>query len=127
MQDDAKLLVRRFIETVVNTGDLDRITDFIALAAAEDAKRHILGVRSTWPDLTVTVEDQIAERDLVVTRVTARGTHKGQFHGIPPTDKTIVIEGVNIDRVRDGRIVEHWGAANTLEALLSIGALPGGG
>jgi predicted ester cyclase len=77
----------------------------------------------TYPDLSVTVGDQIAEGEMVVTRVTARGTHKGAYLGLTPTNKAIVIEGVNIDRIRDGEIVEHWGAANTLEALVSIGAL----
>lgn len=72
------------------------------------------------------MKSQIAEGDVVVTRVTARGTHSGEFRDIPPTNKMIVIEGVNIDRIADGRIVEHWGAANTLEALHAIGALPVG-
>ena len=123
MTDDLKAIVRRFIELVVNTGDLDRIPAFVAPSLAEATKRHVQGVRSTYPDLVVTVRSQIAEGDVVVTRVTARGTHSGEFRGIPPTHKVIAIDGVNIDRVSDGRIVEHWGAANTLEALDAIGAL----
>ena len=76
------------------------------------------------PYCKVTVGQQIAEGDLVVTRVTARGTHMGTCGGIPPTNKQMVIEGVNIDRVTGGMIVEHWGAANTFESLVAIGALP---
>ena len=83
-----------------------------------------MGVRSTYPDLKVTVGQQIAEGDLVVTRATARGTHMGTYSGIPPTNKQTVIEGVNIDRVTGGMIVEHRGAAHTFEALVAIGALP---
>jgi predicted ester cyclase len=119
-----KLVVRKFIETVINTGDLEQIGKFVAPETVGEMRRHIVGVRSTYPDLEVTVGQQIAEGDLVVTRVTAHGTHTGTFRGILPTNKRIVIEGVNIDRIIDGMIVEHWGAANTLEALIAIGALP---
>jgi predicted ester cyclase len=54
----------------------------------------------------------------------ARGTHTETYLGLTPTNKPIVIEGVNIDRIKNGKIIEHWGAANTLEALVSIGAFP---
>ena len=124
MDDLSKLLVRRFIETVVNTGDLDRVTEFVAAAIAEETRRHLEAVRSTYPDLCVVVGIQVAEGDTVATRVTARATHSGAYLGLKPTNKTIVIEGVNLDRISDGKIVEHWGAANTLEALVAIGALP---
>jgi predicted ester cyclase len=58
-----------------------------------------------------------------VTRVTARGTHEGVWLGMRPTGKKVEMTGVNIDRVVDGLIVEHSGAANTLEPLLEIGAI----
>ena len=126
MTDDVKAIARRFIERVVNTGDLDQIPTLVAPPLAEAMRRHVQGVRSTYPDLVVTVRSQIAEGDVVATRVTATGTHSGEFRGLPPTHRTIVVEGVNIDRVAGGKIVEHWGAANTLEALHAIGALPVG-
>jgi predicted ester cyclase len=122
--DHAKLIVRRFIDTVVNTGDVDRATEFVRPDILDETRRHVYGVRSTYPDPHVVVGQQIVEGELVMTRVTATGTHKGSHHGITPTNKTIVIEGVNLDRVRNGKIVDHWGAANTLEALIAIGALP---
>jgi predicted ester cyclase len=130
-----KLLVRRYIEEVVNTGNVDAIADFISrdyvevrnntkhAIGIEGAKEHVLGVRRTYPDLHLTVEQQIAEGDWVVTRITARGTHKGEWLGMKPTGKTIEITGVNIDRVVNDRIVEHGGAANVLEAFLEIGAV----
>jgi predicted ester cyclase len=124
MENPNKLLVRRYLEEVLNTGNLERVADFIAPANVEEAKQHIRGVRTTYPDLHVTVQVQIAEGDLVATRVIARATHKGQFQGIEPTNQPIAIDAVNIDRVKDGKIVEHWGAANTFEALQAIGALP---
>jgi steroid delta-isomerase-like uncharacterized protein len=130
-----KRLVRRYIEEVVNTGNVDRIAQFISpdyidshdktgqSSGLEGAKRHVLGVRQTYPDLHVTVEQQIAEGEWVVTRITARGTHQGAWLGMGPTGKKVEITGVNVDRVVDGRIVEHGGAANLLEPLLEIGAM----
>jgi predicted ester cyclase len=71
----------------------------------------------------VTVEQQIAEGEWVVSRITARGTHLGTWLGMKPTGEWVEITGVNIDRVVDGRIVEHGGAANLLGPLLEIGAI----
>src|SRR5262245_23092064 len=133
--EENKRLVRRYIEEIVNTGNVDDVAEFISSdyrdshdksgqsSGLEGAKQHILGVRQTYPDLKVTVEQQIAEGDWVVSRITARGTHRGTWLGMKPTGKAIEITGVNIDRVVDGRIIEHGGAANLLETLLEIGAI----
>ena len=130
-----KLLVRRYYEEVVNTGAVDRLGEFISPAyvevhnnikqpiGLEGAKDHILGVRKSYPDLRLTVEQQIAEGEWVMTRVTARGTHEGVWLGMRPTGAMVEMTAVNIDRVVDGRIVEHGGAANLLEPLLKIGAV----
>lgn len=133
--DNNKLLIREYIENVVNTGNVDDIEKYISpdyfegnrpggqVVGVEGAKQHILGVRQTYPDLHVTIEQQIAEGDWVATRVTARGTHQGSWLGIKPTGKKVEVTGVNIEKVVHGRIVEHGGAANMLEALLEIGAV----
>jgi len=130
-----KELIRKFIVEVVNTGDVDRVADFVSSDCVEtDGKvrvvsgidgmaDHIRGVRSTYPDLELTVERQIAEDDWVATQITARGTHRGEWLGIRPTGRQLVFTGVNVDKVGDGRIVEHGGAANMLEPLLEAGAL----
>ena len=133
--EDNKLLIREYIEKVVNTGNVNDIEKYISpdyyegnkpegqIVGIEGAKQHILGVRQTYPDLHLTIEQQIAEGDWVVTRITARGTHQGNWMGIKPTGKKVEITGVNIEKVINGRIVEHGGAANTLEPLLKIGAI----
>jgi predicted ester cyclase len=130
-----KQVVRSFLEDVVNTGAVDRLADLIspdyreegdktgASSGLEGAKRHVLLVRQTYSDLHVTVEQQIAEGEWVATRITARGTHSGTWLGMTPTGRRVVITGVNIDRVVNGRIVEHGGAANLLDPLLAIGAI----
>jgi predicted ester cyclase len=87
------------------------------------AKEHIIGVRQTYPDLTLTIDQQIAEGDYVATCITARGTHSGIWLGIKPTGKVVTYTGVNVDKVVDGLIVEHGGAANLLGPLLEIGAV----
>ena len=133
--DQNKLVVRRYIEEIVSTGNVDRISEFISpdyvevyrgtrhSIGLEGARKHVLGVRQTYPDLHLTIDRQVAEGDWVVTQVTARGTHRGTWLGMKPTGKAVEITAVNVDRVVGGLIVEHGGAANSLEALLDIGAV----
>lgn len=131
-----KRLVRRYYEEVAGSGDVDRIADFISPAyvevhdntrhpiGIEGAKAHIASGHQTYSSLRLTVERQIAEGDWVATQVTIRGIHSGgTWMGIRPTGKPIEFSCVNLDKVVDGRIVEHGGAANMLEPLLKIGAI----
>jgi len=132
---DEKVIVRRFYEEVVNTGDVSKISELVSDEYAEvmDGKRypvgvqgavsHILGVRQCYADLHLTIDRQISEGEWVATCITARGTHKGEWIGIAPTGRQVVFTGVNVDRVVDGKIVEHGGAANMLGPLLEIGAI----
>lgn len=133
--EDNKNLIRRFIEEIINTGNIDSIGNYISpeyvevhegkrhALDIEGAKAHIIGVRQTYPDLHLTIEHQIAEGEWVATCITARGIHKGSWLGIKPTGKPVVFTGVNINKVVDGLIVEHGGAANMLGPLLEIGAI----
>lgn len=135
-----KTVVRRFLEEVVNTGDVSRLSEFISEACVEmdglvrvpsgvqGMTAHVAGVRAVYPDLQVTVERQIAEGEWVATVLTARGTHRGPWLGMVPTGKPLVFTGVNVNRVVEGRIVEHGGAANLLGPFLEAGSLaPVGG
>jgi predicted ester cyclase len=133
--DKNKLLIRRFIEEVINTGNVDEIEKFISPdyvevhegtrhpIGIEGAKAHILGIRQTYPDLHLTIEQQIAEGEWVATCITAHGTHKGYWLGMKPTGKAVAFTGVNINRVVNDKIVEHGGAANLFGPLLEIGAI----
>src|SRR5262249_59810614 len=71
-------------------------------------------MRGAFPDFRLTIEDQIAEGDKVVTRVTFSGTHSGEFRGIAPTGKQVKYSGIAIDRIVDGKVVEMWHVAETL-------------
>jgi predicted ester cyclase len=130
-----KLIVREYIEKVINTGDVELIAHYISPDYVEvynnkrypigikGAKQHIIGVRQTYPDLALSVESQIAEGEWVATTYTMKGTHAGLWLGIKPTGKIITVTGVNIDKVVDNKIVEHGGAANLFDGLLEIGAI----
>lgn len=136
MELENKVIARRFIEEVINTGNTDNISDFIDInykdhndkendiTGIDGAKAHIHAVRSTYPDLIVSIEQQISEGDIVVSHIVGRATHSGEWLGMKPTNKPITIHGVNIDKFKDNKILEHWGMANSLEALLEIGAFP---
>ena len=63
---------------------------------------------SAFPDAAVTIDEQIAERDLVATRKTLRGTHRGELWGLPPTANGVELEFIDIFRIRDGKLAEHW-------------------
>lgn len=133
--EENKQLIRRFIEEVINTVNVADIAEIVSPdyveahrgtrypVGIEGATEHILGVRKTYPDLHLTIGQQIAEGEWVATCITARGTHFGTWMGIKPTGKAVEYTGVNINRVVDRKIVEHGGAANLFETLLEIGAI----
>ena len=87
-------------------------------------RAHIEALRRTFPDFSIKVEDMIAEGDKVATRVIGRGTHSGVWMQIKPTGSIVEVKGINIDRVADGRIVEHWGEADTIGMLIQMGVDP---
>jgi predicted ester cyclase len=135
MKPDNKQIIKDYYEKVVNTGNIDIIDQFISSNYSEvhnnkrytigidGAKEHIIGVRKTYPDLQLSIEQQIAEGDLVASCFTMTGTHEGLWMGIKPTGKRIQVTGVNIDRLIGGKLVEHSGAANLFDGLLDIGAI----
>jgi steroid delta-isomerase-like uncharacterized protein len=131
-----KELSRRFTE-LFSTGDealADQILspDVVFHGTAGDGelrgidamKRFVAGYRRAFPDAQSTVEDQIAGDDKVVTRWRARGTHRGQLGPIAATDRQFELDGVTIERIADGRIVEVWVARDELGLLGQLGVLP---
>ncbi len=125
-----KLLARRLLEEVVNAGAVDRLADFLSpdyvapmfgITGIDQAREHMLTFRHRYPDMVLTVEGQVAEGDIVATWYVMRGTHLGAFAGVPATGRKITLRGVNVQRIRGGRIVEHSGGSNSLEALLELG------
>jgi predicted ester cyclase len=136
---DNLLLCRDFAQKVINERNLALTPEFIA----EGSIHHELGdvpaelrggpramamfldlYLQAFPDLQVTFEDMMADRDRVVARWRLEGTQKGPLMGIAPSGRRIKLEGIRIDRIADGKIVESWMQWDTLSLLEQIGALP---
>lgn len=130
-----KALVRKFIDEAFNQAAVHKLQEFVSPDYTEiynnkshrigikGAKAHVLGVRKAFPDLVIRVERQFAEGVWVITQITVTGTHQGPWLGMKPTGKSIQFTSVNVDKVINGRIVEHSGAANLFSPLLEAGAL----
>lgn len=135
IQEENKRVARYFYEVISNTGDVSEIDKYISpdytevynnerkQSGIEGAIEHIKGVKTTYPDLKLTIEKQIAEGDWVVTHLTARGTHLGTWIGMKPTGKKLEFTAINVDKIVDGKIVEHGGAANLLFPFLEAGVI----
>ena len=134
MSEANKAQVRRVIEEVYNRGDLDAVDDLASrdlvihapseeIRGREGAKRYVAALRTGFPDLHLTIEDQIAEGDMVVTRWSARGTHAGAFQGIAATGRAIRLAGTDIDRVVGGRVMECWAHVDELGLMRQLGVL----
>jgi steroid delta-isomerase-like uncharacterized protein len=94
------------------------------LRGIDEMMRFVAAYRRAFPDAHSTVEDQVAEGDKVMTRWRARGTHQGQLGPITATDREFEMNGVTIERIADGRIVEVWVARDELGLLGQLGLLP---
>lgn len=136
--EDNKTNVRRFIEEGWNQGNTAVFDELFAadylghdpngpLHGPEGFKQYFATYRSAFPDTHLTIEDQIAEGDKVVTRWTATGTHQGPLMGIVPSGKHVTITGITITRVASGKAVEAWVNFDTLGMLQQIGTIPAPG
>ena len=124
-----KDIVKYFYEVIVSENLLDELSKYISedcvqkvgekevFIGIDGMRQHLLAVKKTYPDYTMNIIRQYAEDDYVISEFIMRGTHKGEFIGITPTNKVLEITGVDIDKVIDGKIVEHGGAANTFNAF----------
>ena len=81
-------------------------------------------LRAAFPDLHMTADEMIAERDKVVTRGTVSGTHQGEFMGIPPTNKSLEVQFMDIIKFHDGKATEHWGLTDQGAMMEQLGIAP---
>ena len=82
---------------------------------------------AAFPDWRMTVEDLIAGEDKTVARLTATGTHKGEFMGVPPTGRHVDVQLIDIMRFDGaGLVCEHWGVADMLSLMQQLGVVPAG-
>lgn len=133
--ENNKEVARRFIEECWNKGDKAAMRDVIAdkcryhdpaFPGVQNLPEHIATCRSAFPDLRFTIEDMIGERNEVVIHWTVRGTQKGPFLGIQPTNRACTVSGTSISRIEGGKLVEHWADWNvmTLMEQLGVAAAP---
>ena len=146
--EDNKAIARRLYEEVWEKGNVAIVDELLApnmvdhfhypanvpvpaeyQLSLEQIKQNVSHFHTTFPDFQYIVELQVAEGDLVVTRLTARGTHTGEYQGltyksIPPTGKQVTWTFTEIVRILDGKIVEQWSNGDDLGRLQQLGALP---
>jgi steroid delta-isomerase-like uncharacterized protein len=134
-----QLLCHFMVEKVFNEGELDLLDLLMApdainhdleifgpsVARGPEAVRQFIRVfRSAFPDLRITVIDQLGDSDRVATRWRMEGTQKNRLMGIEASNRSVSIEGIRIDRIANGRIAETWNRWDALEMLRQLGAVP---
>jgi predicted ester cyclase len=135
--DANKQIVAAFITGLFTNGDLNAVDRYLdagfvnhdppmpGLPPGPEGMRQAGEMfRRAFPDWHSEVRHLIAEGDLVAENFTARGTHRESFMGEPPTGREIVLQGINIFRVADGKIVERWGRLDQLGLLQQLGLAP---
>ena len=136
--EENKATVRRFLEEAFSQGKTELVeevlrSDFVCYdpnsetgeISGADLKGEIEYFRQAVPDLTFTVEDQVAEGDEVVTRWKASGTHQGEFFGVAPTGNRLEFTGIQIDRFDEsGKMIQEWPEYDLLGAMRQMGAIP---
>ena len=131
-----KAIVQRIFEEILSGGNMNVADELFAPDhvshgmppempdGIEGIKLFFQYFRKAFPDEEHTVHDQIAERNKVVSRVSAAGTHSSVFMGIPATGRTVVMDGIVINRFSDGKVVETWALYDDLSVLKQLGDAP---
>ncbi|MHA1935866.1 MAG: ester cyclase [Candidatus Thorarchaeota archaeon] len=119
-ESENKAKFRLLYDEALNKGNIDILDElcapnFVKHAlpptpdyGIEGSKHSLIGLRLAFPDINYTVEDMIEDDDKVVARWSAKGTHKGDFMGIPATGKQVAFSGIEIIRIENGKAVEEW-------------------
>jgi steroid delta-isomerase-like uncharacterized protein len=138
VQEANKAIVRRMIEAIQNSHQLDRMEEFFHPnfanhledgeppaegSAIERARRAFGALFAAFPDLHVSIRCQVAEGDQVVTHKLFRGTHRGEFMGVPATGRPIEFAVIDILRLEDGKVAEHWAVQDRLALMQQLGLL----
>lgn len=139
--EENKAVVRRYVEEYQTGGRVEVATELVAedfihhsgpawartKIGREWATMFVTMLHGAFPDIKAVIHDQIAEGDMVVTRKTFHGTHLGEFMGVAATGKPVVFDGIDILRIADGRLAEHWTVVDMNGFMEQIGPLPSPG
>lgn len=139
MAADYKAIVRRLYDEVWNKRRLELVDEIISPSHAlhdpnvsgsaigpEAYKRQVTRFIMGFPDLRFTIEDMVGEKEKVAVAWTISGTHKGEFMGIPPTNKRISVDGITINHIADGKIMDSYISYDALGVFQQLGAPPMG-
>jgi steroid delta-isomerase-like uncharacterized protein len=131
-----KQLVEQIFQKVFNEGDVASVDKFLAADfvdheegapgqkdGREGLKATVLMMRTAFPDLKVTIEDVVVEGDKVAARLTMSGTQKGEFMGMPSTGKSFSINAMDLFRIKDGRVTDHWGVSDIMAMGTQLGMM----
>ena len=135
--EENKAAVRRFIDEIFLKGDFDAVDELLTddfrphtwggmSSGKADLKEAIKRVQAGISDEEMSIEDVIAEKDLVAVRLTSSATHTGDFMGMPASGRRYEIGEIHMFRLRDGRVCEHWHQADFMGMMKQLGATPGG-
>ena len=134
--DQNKSTYRRFIQEVFNEGQLDGIETYLSPTyvyhdappgtpqGRDGVKQVVSTFRAAFPDLEISIEDQVAEEDKVCSRTTMRGTHKGDIFGVPATGRSVTMTGLTMVRIVGGRLVESWVKNDVIGLMNQLGSSP---
>lgn len=134
MSEQNKTLTRRFYDEVFNKKNLKAVDElcapgFVDHNAAPGQAPGVQGLKDwmqqffqAFPDLKATIHEMVAEGDIVVTRLTCQGTHKGAFMGAAPTGKNVLFSALDMVRIKDGRATDVWHEGNDVVAMMELGA-----
>ena len=132
--------IRRGYEDGWSTGDFTPVDEFLApntilhapiqpepIVGRDGVKDLMMKLRTGLPDLKITIEEMFGVGDTLLVRYTARGTHLGDFMGIPPTGRKVVLDEIEVHQLANGQIQEMWLEFDAASLLLQLGVLPPGG
>ena len=138
MSEQNKATARRFYDEVFNRGDVSAIDqlcaadfqDHTAMPGQPPGPQGLKQIMGTYlkafPDIKVTVEEMIAEGDLVAARFAGTATHKGEMFGTAPTGKRITFSGIDFLRFKNGKVTDAWHQGDDVIALMQLGIKPPG-
>lgn len=134
--DSNRKLINRYFEEVWNQGNLDVLDEILSseyinhnpgfenpVSGPNGLKPIVSAIRQGFPDLTYIIERMIVAEDHVAVHVTMTGTHTGGFFGIPATGKIINVNQMQIERIVEGKMVEHWRVTDDLSMMRQLGQI----
>ena len=131
-------LIGRFYDEVLGKGELGLIDELVTddlvdheeglpgqPSGKEGVRFFISAMRAAFPDITAkTIEPTMVDGDLEAARTILTGTHEGELMGVPATGKTVEFESIDIIRIEDGKVAEHWGVTDVMSLMQELGAVP---